>query len=96
MVRFLEMVAQLKFDEKPNYDKFRQVLRAGLKEAGFSDNGVLDFPSLGSGARARSPVKKRSSPVKVDEEMENGPAKPRAKPALKKSREPCSPKVTNR
>ena len=92
------MVAKLKFDEKPDYDKFRQMLRAGLKEAGLPDNGVLDFP--GSGTRpsisTRSPVKKRVSPAKkVVEETENV-NKQRAKPAVKKSREPCSPKVTNR
>lgn len=88
------MVAALKFDEKPNYDKFRQMLRNGLKENGFSDNGVLDFPS--QGAKARSPVKRRVSPAKkMDEEMENV-NKQRAKPAAKKSREPCSPKISNR
>ena len=103
MVKFLEMVANLKFDEKPNYDKFRQLLRQGLKEGGFADDGALVFPSLNKGAAAgggRSPPKKRTPtippPLPVDEETENGNIKQRAKTSIKKSREPCSPKVTNR
>lgn len=90
------MVAKLKFDEKPDYDKFRQILRAGLKEAGFPDNGILDFPGSSTRSSLRSPVKKRLSPVKkANEEMENV-NKQSAKLAVKKSREPCSPRVTNR
>lgn len=99
IVRFLEMVAQMKFEEKPNYDKFRQTLRQGLKEGGYPDDGVLVFPSLNkTGATvAKSPAKKRSAvqPPK-DEESENSDVKQRAKTGAKKAREPCSPKVTNR
>ena len=50
MVKFLEMVAHLKFEEKPNYDKFRQLLRQGLKEGGFPDDGALVFPSMNKNA----------------------------------------------
>ena len=31
--RYLEMVAKLKFEEKPDYEKFRSLCRQGLKEA---------------------------------------------------------------
>lgn len=99
MVKFLEMVAQLKFDEKPNYDKFRQLLRQGLKDGGFPDNGVLVFPNMKKGPNnsVRISPKKRSAPAPVlDDEAENGNAKRKAKTSIKKSREPCSPKVTNR
>lgn len=101
MGKFLEMVANLKFDEKPNYDKFRQLLRQGLKEGGFPDDGALVFPHLNKGPSSSvrsSPVKKRSTPLTVptDDETENGNVKQKAKTSIKKSREPCSPKVTNR
>ena len=101
MVKFLEMVANLKFDEKPNYDKFRQLLRQGLKEGGFPDDGALVFPCMNKGTpnvTVRSPAKKRAvPPPPVDEETENGNVKQKAKTtSIKKSREPCSPKVINR
>lgn len=100
MTKFLEMVAQLKFDEKPNYDKFRQLLRQGLKDGGFPDDGALVFSSLNksTSGNARSPPKRRAiPPLPVDEETENGGVNnARAKNSIKKSREPCSPKVTNR
>ncbi|XP_046651626.1 serine/threonine-protein kinase VRK1-like isoform X2 [Daphnia pulicaria] len=101
MVKFLEMVANLKFEEKPNYDKFRQLLRQGLKDGGFPDDGALVFPHLNKGAGSssvRSSPKKRSAPppVPTDDETENGNVKQKAKTSIKKSREPCSPKVTNR
>lgn len=100
MVKILEMVANMKFEEKPNYDKFRQVLRQGLKDGGFPDDGALVFPSLNKGGSVRSPPKKRNIPPppssSLDEETENGNVKQRAKTSIKKSREPCSPKITNR
>ena len=97
IVKFVEMVGHLKFDEKPDYDKFRALLRRGLKEGGFTDNGVLVFPSL-SGQRVPSPAKKRALTAPPAEEPENkvSQVKQRAKSSLKKGREPCSPKVTNR
>lgn len=99
MGKFLEMVAQLKFDEKPNYDKFRQLLRQGLKDGGFPDNGVLVFPNMNKRpiSIARISPKKRSVPATpLDDEAENSPVKQKAKTSIKKSREPCSPKLTNR
>ena len=100
----MEMVASLKFEEKPDYDKFRQVLRQGLKDNGYADDGILVFPCLkGTVAAAKSsPAKKRSAAAastastspKKKEEVENEVEK-RVKPIIKKSREPCSPKVTN-
>jgi hypothetical protein len=94
------MVASLKFEEKPNYDKFRQLLRQGLKEGGFPDDGALVFPHLNKGPSTsmRSSPKKRSAPppVPTDDEAENGNVKQKAKTSIKKSREPCSPKITNR
>jgi len=89
----MEMVASLKFEEKPDYDKFRQVLRQGLKDNGYADDGILVFPCLkGTGNVAKSsPAKKRTaaasavtSPTK--EEVENEVEK-RVKPNVKKSRE---------
>ncbi len=88
----------MKFDEKPNYDKFRQLLRQGLKDGGFPDDGALVFPSLNKGGNVtvRSPAKKRAiPPPPLDDEAENN-VKQKAKTSIKKSREPCSPKVTNR
>lgn len=97
MVKFLEMVANLKFEEKPNYDKFRQLLRQGLKDGGYADDGALVFPNLNKGSTVRSPPKKRNVPQPPsNEETENGNVKQRAKTSIKKSREPCSPRVTNR
>jgi len=108
IVRFMEMVAALKFEERPDYDKFRQVLRQGLKDNGYADDGILVFPCLKTNKATPmakpSPAKKRSAPSASssaaaavspkEEEVENEVHK-RVKPSIKKSREPCSPKVTN-
>ena len=113
IVRFMEMVAALKFEERPDYDKFRQVLRQGLKDNGYADDGILVFPCLKTSKATPmakpSPAKKRSAPSASssaataaaaaavspkEEEVENEVHK-RVKPSIKKSREPCSPKVTN-
>ena len=50
VARFLDAVARLKFDEKPDYDKFRALCRQGLKEAGHADDGRLVFSNNATAA----------------------------------------------
>ncbi|CAG0917917.1 unnamed protein product [Notodromas monacha] len=44
LLEFFKYVGGLKFDETPDYDKFRSILFAGLKECGGADDGKLNFP----------------------------------------------------
>ncbi|KAF2365167.1 Protein kinase domain [Trinorchestia longiramus] len=45
LLEFLSYVASLTFDEKPDYEKCRDILRAGLVERGYKDDGKLVFMS---------------------------------------------------
>jgi len=94
--RFMEMVAKLKFEEKPDYDKFRALLKQGLKEGGFRDDGLLVFSTLKNNNQAPVPKKKSVLSVSSNDEPENVERKKRSKTTAKTSREPCSLKVTNR
>lgn len=94
--RFMEMVAKLKFEEKPDYDKFRTLLKQSLKEGGYSDDGALVFSSQKNDNIAPAPKKKSVPSATLNEEPENVNKKKRSKTAAKSSREPCSLKITNR
>ena len=99
--RYLEMVAKLKFEEKPDYEKFRSLCRQGLKEAGYPDDGKLVFTGSAAAGGSKASPRKKSSTVAVvptillNDESEN---KNSRKQKIKNSskREPCSPKVSNR
>ena len=92
----MEMVAKLKFEEKPDYDKFRTLLKQGLKEGGYKDDGSLVFSTVKNNNAAPAPKKKSVPSVALNEEPENVDKKKRSKTAAKSSREPCTVKVTNR
>jgi len=96
MKRFMEMVAKLKFEEKPDYDKFRTLLKQGLKEGGYKDDGSLVFSTVKNNNAAPAPKKKSVPSVALNQEPENVDKKKRSKTAAKSSREPCTVKVTNR
>ncbi|ESP02841.1 hypothetical protein LOTGIDRAFT_110807, partial [Lottia gigantea] len=74
---FLTAVSKLKYDEKPNYEKFRQTLRQGLsKNGGGKDEWILNLPVDG--------IARSSSPRKIAKI---------AKPSTSKSPTKDSPKV---
>jgi len=73
---FLEYVVNLAFDEKPDYEKCRNILRDGLKAKGYRDDGKLVFmaatpvpPSRKPKSRLQGKVSKRGSEeIQEDEE----------------------------
>ncbi|KAB7503806.1 Serine/threonine-protein kinase VRK1 [Armadillidium nasatum] len=78
---FMEYVASLTFDEKPDYEKFKHIMREGLKKRGYKDDGKLTFMTATPKAASRVPVpkitgRKVRTPVKAivipdsDEESE--------------------------
>ncbi|MBN3294851.1 VRK1 kinase, partial [Amia calva] len=60
LVKFMEEVKPLSYDDKPPYQKLRTILQAGLKSIGAADDDKLDFSQPLNGAAA-SPVKVRRS-----------------------------------
>lgn len=54
----MEYVASLTFDEKPDYEKFKQIMREGLKKRGYKDDGKLTFMTATPKASSRVPVPK--------------------------------------
>ncbi|XP_036398471.1 serine/threonine-protein kinase VRK1 [Megalops cyprinoides] len=85
MVKFMEEVKLLGYTDKPNYQKLRNILQAGLKSIGVSDDDKLDFSVPVNGAAASS-VKKTAKRKKADVRVESGDETDSA-PA-KKSRSP--------
>ena len=68
---------KLDYTQKPDYDRLRKILRDGLKERGFSDDGKsVIFPTGGesSGSATSSPRKRGRKPADAEEAM-NGDAK---------------------
>lgn len=72
---YLEYVVNLAFDEKPDYEKCRNILREGLKAKGYRDDGKLVFMSATPVPVSRKPksrldrkVRKRDSKEMEDEE----------------------------
>lgn len=84
---YLEYVINLAFDEKPDYEKCRNILRNGLKARGYRDDGKLVFMSATPVPTSRKPksrldrkVSKRNSAEFVsDEEDEELPTAKKAK-----------------
>lgn len=65
---FLAYVASLTFDEKPDYEKCRNILRQGLVERGYKDDGKLVFMSATPKAISKKP-KSRLNKVSSEQEV---------------------------
>ncbi|KAK6183120.1 hypothetical protein SNE40_010657 [Patella caerulea] len=86
---FLTAVAKLKYDEKPNYTQFRQILRQGLNKAGVKDewklNLSIDDSNVSPKKRAKSPKKATGSSTPKKDTGSPAPKRSTASPALKKN-----------
>lgn len=91
---YLDYVVSLAFDEKPDYERCRNILREGLRARGYRDDGKLVFTSATPVPPSRKPksrldrkVSKRKSEEleKEDSEDEVIPVK-KSRPARKASR----------
>lgn len=103
ILKFMKLVAKLKFDEKPNYESYRKEFQSGLRSIGKSDSGDLDFkatkasPAKAAAAAAASTVKEQKKSKRADtskasnksqEDTENISPKPRAAASKSKKRSP--------
>ncbi|KAK5885850.1 hypothetical protein CesoFtcFv8_016946 [Champsocephalus esox] len=75
--RFMEEVKSLGYQDKPQYEKLRSILQAGLKSIRAKDDGTLTFPAV-SGAvspaakkTTRTKRKKAAAEEEEEEEEEN-------------------------
>lgn len=89
--QYLDYIVKLRFDEEPNYDCCRRLLREGLRHANLKDDGKLEFGD----AKVAQKAKKRKSET---EDNENAPKeklqkRPRSSTRV---REPCAPAPINR
>lgn len=61
ILKFMKMVAKLKFDEKPNYDNCRKEFQSGLQTLGKANSGDLEFKAAkASSAGAVAKEQKKS------------------------------------
>ncbi|XP_042238964.1 serine/threonine-protein kinase VRK1-like isoform X1 [Homarus americanus] len=71
---YLEYVINLAFDEQPDYEKCRNILRAGLKARGYRDDGKLVFMSatpVPPSKKAKSRLDRKKTTKRRSEEEEN-------------------------
>lgn len=96
ILKFMKLVAKLKFDERPNYETYRKEFQSGLQSLGKPNSGDLDFKaSATASAASPTPVKGKRAAVgntskaanKSPEDAENISPKPRAAASKKR----CSP-----
>lgn len=73
ILSFLNAIAKMKFDDKPNYTKFKKDFLAAIKSFGKSDSGDLEFsaslsPKKGKSARELSKITEHT-----EDDTENSP-----------------------
>lgn len=84
---FLKYVASLNFETEPDYNYCKTLLRQGIRQAGYADNGKLDINS----PPARLKSKKRIRDSDIENFVDVKPVKiPRAA-----NRQPCVPVQQN-
>ncbi|NXP28267.1 VRK1 kinase, partial [Scytalopus superciliaris] len=59
IAKYMEKVKLLSYEEKPVYQRFREILLQGLKAIGQKDDGVLDFGLTENGDLQTHPVQKK-------------------------------------
>ncbi|XP_030644934.1 serine/threonine-protein kinase VRK1 [Chanos chanos] len=86
MVRFIEEVKSLGYNDKPDYQKLRSILRDGLKAIGAKDDDKLDFSVSVNGAgpsSVKAPKRKKEVEKEESVETDGSPAKKRKAPQKK-------------
>ncbi|CAL7949855.1 unnamed protein product [Xylocopa violacea] len=75
ILKYMTLLANIKFDEKPDYEKFKKILIDGLKQLSHKPNGKLEFKS---GIAAKDQVVK-VTPQKVKKTIDRSRKSPRLK-----------------
>ncbi|KAM8920797.1 serine/threonine-protein kinase VRK1 [Pelodytes ibericus] len=81
--KYMEAVRELGYDEKPPYQRLRDLLLQGLKALGSKNDGKLDFPQTQNGDIRPKELKRKKKPAEteVDTEETETESVPRKKPA---------------
>lgn len=78
ILKYMTLLSSMKFNETPNYEKFKRILVDGLKQLSHKPDGELEFKS--SAANHKAPVLK-STPLKVKKTTDRNKRSPRIKSA---------------
>ncbi|XP_071522031.1 serine/threonine-protein kinase VRK1-like isoform X2 [Panulirus ornatus] len=93
--KYLEYVVGLAFDEKPDYEKCRSILREGLRARGYKDDGKLVFMSATPVPASRKlkshPERKKTNKRRSEEEENIGQSTPK-KMMRTSNISPCRPR----
>lgn len=76
MHKFMTLLATIKFNEMPSYDKFKEILIAGLKELGYKSDGKLRLNTIGTSIEQNA---SKSTPKKIKKPVNGVRKSPRAK-----------------
>lgn len=85
ILAFLNTIAGMKFDEKPNYTKLRKVFQVALKALGQSESGDLEFGSSASPKKRKSLRELSKITERTEADSENVSPKSKKTQAQKRS-----------
>ncbi|KAF5900792.1 serine/threonine-protein kinase VRK1, partial [Clarias magur] len=87
LIKFMEVVKKLEYNEKPDYQKLRKILQQGLKSIGATDDDKLDFSdsvAVAGPSSTWTPKRKKAEEKEPsNDETDETPAK-KKRPAPKK------------
>jgi vaccinia related kinase len=83
MITYLQLVSGLRYDQKPDYSKCRQIFQAAVKKLGHKDTDQLDFGSASSSGKAVKSTKKRANDSSPSRSPSNGISPPKVRRPMK-------------
>jgi len=89
IIKFLDVVKALKYDDIPSYNKLRDLLKAGLKREGQTNEWRIDFVCNTKTAKA---LKRKSGDATFTSPLKKSKASPEKKPRKKASPKKPTPK----
>ncbi|XP_028825834.1 serine/threonine-protein kinase VRK1 isoform X2 [Denticeps clupeoides] len=92
MVKFMEEVRRLGYNDKPAYEKLRTILQDGLKSVGAGANDKLDFSMTVNGAGPSDAKNLKRKKVASSDETSSSPVKKKRGPQKKETNGVKSPK----
>lgn len=87
LTHFLKYVVSLNFETKPDYEYCKTLLKQGIRQAGYADDGKLNFNSLPAKLKSRKRIR--------NSDIENWVVPKPVKVPRNSARQPCVPVQAN-
>ena len=84
--QFMTLLASLKYNDTPNYNKFKDILAKGLDKLGHTPSGKLEFSNKNANKSVTTPKKKKETKAPAAAEKKETPKKTKPTPTAKSPR----------